>query len=228
MYRTRGPEGGASEGFGAGEGFGPSGFCAVTWLPFAGWSRSVCRLHVRVGVPWHCRDPSGWGVGETFCSQSSRAFPITPVGGQRGGARGWPVQLRPPGSVPGGLSGARGRTLSRQLALICRPSSAPRPTSPFIAEQESGGAGLPQELAPGVGTPVGGAAWWVPQGEGSRGSAWRPRSPSPTRDRHRDTAFAQKVIQQVLDQIPLFAYKDLFIEPPPPGSVSHPCMFGSL
>lgn len=50
-----------------------------------------------------------------------------------------------------------------------------------------------------------------PAGQGLTGVQLAPLSPSLSRDRHRHMQFSQKVIQQALDQIPKFAYKDLYL-----------------
>lgn len=202
VVQDRGPEGGLRVWFGAGEGFGPLGFCSVTWFPFGG-SRAVCRPHARDGVPWHCRHPSREGVGET-CPRAARAFPVTPLCGQLGAHGGGPASwAHPAPSLPGGLSGARGRTLSDSwLSSAVRPSPASRPTRLSSPSRIRALGFRGSRLR-------GGHPW-----EGRLGVRLAPPSPSPARARPGDTAFAQKVIQQVLDRIPLFAYKDLFIAPP--------------
>lgn len=205
---------------------GPLGFCSVTWFPSPAGLGVTADSTLEVGA-LALQRAMGWGWARLSAPRETRPFPSSPSVGSweaHGGVpSSWAHRLHPGRPV----WSPRQDTVPTAGSHLSPVLGAPRPTSPFITAPGSGGAGLPRALAPGVGTPVG-AARWVPQGEGSRGSAWRPRSPSPARDRHGDTAFAQKVIQQVLDQIPLFAYKDLFIEPPPPGSASHPCMFGSL
>lgn len=79
--------------------------------------------------------------------------------------------------------------------------------------RDQGGPWASRGVYAAVGTPLGGTAWPVcragllPGGPGCP----PPKSPNPTHDRHRRREFSQKVIQQGLDQIPRFAYKDLCV-----------------
>lgn len=159
-------------------------------------------------------------------------FPVIHIRGAAGrgwswGKVGWPFLLPwlgPPS--PQSTLGWWGRSVPRleagqcspdQLAPVCRLSSASRaPIPAFCHGAEIGvGPGPPWVSVLWGGDPLGGTAWQGPQGGATfgvcGGAGPHPRPPSPTRDPHRHTEFSQKVIQQTLDPIPKFAYKDLYL-----------------
>lgn len=174
---------------------------------------SLCRLRVRDGVP--CVAETLWGGGGRDCllPEKPGPFPSSPSVGSCEARGGWPVQLGPrlcPGAAC--LEPEAGPSPDSWLSSVVRPR---RPLSHPRLSSRSRGPGHWASAGAGCwgGDPRGRSGRVGPQGEGSRGppGALGHRAPPVT---DRDTAFAQKVIQQVLDRIPLFAYKDLFIEPP--------------
>lgn len=143
--------------------------------------------HPRLWGGWRGPAPGDSGGGPSSCLCSGRL--AGPAGGPRRAA-GAPALARRPDSA----------FLTSWLPSVVCPHRA------FCH-----GAAIGVESGFRAGDPLGGAAWGAPQGSGSWGPGRHPRSPSPARDRHRDTEFAQKAIQQALDQIPTFAYKDLYL-----------------
>lgn len=117
-------------------------------------------------------------------------------------------------------------------SVVCTLFPVP-PSPPFVTVQRSEWAlGRRGCLCAGAGTPLGGAAWRVPQsGAAVGGLGWHPPvTPPPPSDRHRRRDFSQKVIQQALHRILNLLTRtsiygaSLFS----PGSVSHPSTSKSL
>lgn len=139
------------------------------------------------------------GISETCRGRGTRSLPGKPLrishpsclwDGWKGlvvGEGGRPVQLalvRQPGRAhQGSVSRLEaGQHFPDQLAPVCPQSvlGLPAPTPPFVTVQTSVWAmGLCGRLGSGVGTPLGGAAWRVPQGGTHRGPAGFPSHPAP-------------------------------------------------
>lgn len=141
-----------------------------------------------------------------------RDFPLCTFMGRLGGnglgiwRRGAGGRGRPVGSGQAALAGHAG----------FHPASGGRIT---LADQPAPACGL--SVGAGAG-PLWETGFWGgdptrrkspvgPAGQGLTGVQLAPLSPSLSRDRHRHMEFSQKVIQQALDRIPKFAYKDLYL-----------------